>query len=89
MSESRLSSVDAHPRKRLQIVDTEMSYVGVGQAIRSGSCTAIRHHPISGEISFRRRSGLSRIHSYTSQRTRRTFSPEKISKHAETLFKQQ
>jgi haloalkane dehalogenase len=31
MSELRVSSVDAHPRKRAQVLDVEMSYVDVGE----------------------------------------------------------
>jgi haloalkane dehalogenase len=31
MSASHISSVDAHPRKRVQVLDAEMSYVDIGE----------------------------------------------------------
>lgn len=49
MSESHLSSVDAHPWKRAQVLDVEMSYVDVGEGdpivFLHGNPTSFRSSP--------------------------------------------
>jgi hypothetical protein len=44
---------DPHPRGRVPVLDTEMSYASVGEGIRSSSYMATRRPLTSGAISYR------------------------------------
>ena len=48
-----MTASDPHPRKRVAVVDTEMSYVDVGEGEPIVSCTAIRRPPTFGGTLFR------------------------------------
>ena len=48
-----ISPHDPYPRQRVRILDSEISYVDVGQGSPIVLCTATRLGPISGATSFR------------------------------------